>query len=127
MAEPGSDAATELFFGASLVVSSSLLEVEARAALERAGRGGRIPRASVVAVRHLARRFLSEVDSLGVDRAVVRRAGDVAEEHGLRGCDAVHLASFERVPEAVLVSNDADLVHAARSLGYAVAVPDGPP
>jgi hypothetical protein len=43
----------------------------------------------------------------------------------LRGFDAVHLASFERVEagESVLVAADGALADAGRSIGYAVAVP----
>ena len=45
----------------------------------------------------------------------------------LRGYDAVHLASFERVEvgESVLVAADGHLVRAARTIGHAVAVPGG--
>ncbi|HZO98542.1 MAG TPA: type II toxin-antitoxin system VapC family toxin [Gaiellaceae bacterium] len=53
------------------------------------------------------------------------RAGDLAERHGLRAHDAVHLASFEEVgdPETVLVSGDEELLGAARSLGFATIRP----
>jgi hypothetical protein len=42
----------------------------------------------------------------------------------LRGFDAVHLASFERVEagESMLVAADGDLIRAARTIGHAVAV-----
>ena len=44
---------------------------------------------------------------------------------GLRGYDAVHLASYELIEaeNSVLVSADGDLTRAALSLGHAVAVP----
>jgi len=49
----------------------------------------------------------------------------MARTLGLRGSDAVHLASYERaeIASSVLVASDGALAHAATSLGHAVAVP----
>jgi len=60
-----------------------------------------------------------------VTAAVADEAGRIAVAHGLRGYDAVHLASYLRLgaETAVLVSADAELVRAASSLGHGVAVP----
>ena len=123
--EPGSDDALVIFADAPLVASSCVLEVEARAGVERARRAGRIRGAAIAAVRREVGRLLRAVDSVWLDEDVVHRAGDLAEGLGLRGYDAVHLASFERLlPDAVLVTADRELADAARSLGYAVAAVD---
>jgi hypothetical protein len=44
---------------------------------------------------------------------------------GLRGSDAVHLATYELVESemSILVTADGDLARAARSVGHAVASP----
>lgn len=57
--------------------------------------------------------------------AIADRAWDLAGMLALRGYDAVHLASFERVESerSVLVTADGDLAKAAVSLGHTVAVP----
>jgi hypothetical protein len=64
-------------------------------------------------------RFVSVV----FDEELARAAGRLADAHGLRGCGAVHLASFETVlaaggDEAMRFScADDRLTRAARSLG----------
>jgi predicted nucleic acid-binding protein len=62
-------------------------------------------------------------DRLRVTAAVARRAGDLAEQHGLRGYDAVHLASFETIAseDTLLVTFDDDLRRAARATGFTIA------
>lgn len=80
------------------------------------------PRQLGVAGRRLER-FWAAIDRVEPTEALARRAGELADAHGLRAYDAVHLASFEQVadPEAVLVSADGELVDAARSLGFTTA------
>lgn len=53
--------------------------------------------------------------------ALVRRAGALAEQHALRGFDAVHLAAAQRVADetTVLVAGDRELLVAAQALGLA--------
>lgn len=60
-----------------------------------------------------------------VTAALADRAWDLAGMFALRGYDAVHLASFERIESenSVFVTSDGDLSTAALSLGHAVAVP----
>lgn len=64
-----------------------------------------------------------QLDMIGVDDALVRRAGAMAQQHALRGYDAVHLAAAERVADetTVLLSGDRELGNAARALGLVVA------
>ena len=55
--------------------------------------------------------------------ALVEHASDLAELHGLRGYDAVHLAAALAVGAVVLTSADADLCDAASRAGMHVANP----
>ncbi len=56
--------------------------------------------------------------------SVIRAAGQIAEEYGLRAYDAVHLASALSLGDrqVVVATWDADLARAAREVGLAVAV-----
>jgi uncharacterized protein len=112
---------------ANRVFSSRLLVPETSAALARATRAGRLGIGSTATVRNHARSLLDQVVPVDVDVVVVERAWDVASTYALRGYDAVHLASFERVGagESVLVAADGALADAGKSIGYAVAVPGG--
>lgn len=73
------------------------------------------------------RYVLAQVEALDLDQALAERAGAYAASLVLRGSDAVHLASYERIEgdDTVLVAADGDLARAAISLGYAIAVPGG--
>lgn len=66
--------------------------------------------------------LLLEVEHIEIDHSHVRVAGDLAEDHALRGYDAVHLATALSVSEddLVLVTGDSDLVTAATYLGLSV-------
>lgn len=88
-------------------------------------RGGRLSRRSAGQARIVARSLLEDVALIDVDEELANRAWDLASSFTLRGYDAVHLATFERVEagESVLVAADGALADAGRSIGYAVAVP----
>jgi predicted nucleic acid-binding protein len=64
----------------------------------------------------------AELRVIGIDGALARLAGELAELHGLRGYDAVHLASAISLEDAGLltVTWDHDLADAAVACGYAV-------
>jgi predicted nucleic acid-binding protein len=121
--EPDSEAIAQLVELADVVVTSTLAYAEARATFARRRRERHLTSAeSAAAVRQLDEdwgRFV--VIPFGEDLAV--SAGRIADRHGLRGCDAVHLASFE---DLLARSDDDDirfscaddrLVRAAKSLG----------
>ena len=61
--------------------------------------------------------------ALDVDETVARMAGSLAETHGLRGMDAIHLASASLLADArpVVVTWDAELRKAAQAEGLSVA------
>lgn len=60
-----------------------------------------------------------ELIFVGVDEELAHQAGQLAEEFGLRGYDAVHLATALALgeTEVVLISWDADLSYAADQAG----------
>jgi predicted nucleic acid-binding protein len=58
---------------------------------------------------------------LGVDLELAGEAGRLAEEHGLRGYDAVHLASALALKETTMVTWDGDLRAAAAREGLDLA------
>jgi predicted nucleic acid-binding protein len=125
--EEGSAAARDIFATAKRVHSSRLLVPEALAALDRARRSGRLgPRTAARAFAE-TRAALDEIEPIEVEAILADRAGELALEHGLRGYDAVHLASYETVATAntVLVAADGDLVRTAIAIGYVVTVPIG--
>jgi hypothetical protein len=118
--ERGSQEAVEVWVGAERVLSSLLLYPEARSAIGRAVRLRRLRREELPAVRALAERLWRDVGRVGLTEGLARNAGELAEAHGLRGYDAVHLASAASVADddLVLVSADEKLLATARSLGF---------
>jgi prevent-host-death family protein len=94
-----------------------------RAALALARRLGRI---GASGLREAARDFESLHDSLDlveVPRGLVREAGGLVEQLGLRASRAVHLASAGPVADAetVLATGDRGLLAASRAVGLATA------
>jgi uncharacterized protein len=69
----------------------------------------------------------AELHVIGIDEALAQSAGELAELHGLRGYDAVHLAAAIAIEDDALVTVtwDRDLADAMVACGYAV-VPASP-
>jgi uncharacterized protein len=121
--EPDSDAVADLVNQADIVVASVLAYAEARATFARQRRERRLTPAECSAV---VRQFDDDwhrfvVIAFGDELA--QAAGRLADRHGVRGCDAVHLASFEDLlsqcddDDVRFSCADERLVRAARSLG----------
>jgi predicted nucleic acid-binding protein len=125
--ETGSRPVREFVAGAAAIYTHLITYAEMRAALARAVRMGRMSEADA---RYQISRF--EDDWLGlavidVDDALVRRAGRLAEQHGLRGYDSVHAAAAERIFENIpggsdfgIAAFDNELRGAVESLGMKV-------
>jgi predicted nucleic acid-binding protein len=64
----------------------------------------------------------AELRVVGLDEGLAQLAGELAEDHGLRGYDAVHLASAISLgdDELVAVTWGRDLAAAVSECGYAV-------
>ena len=121
--EPGSEAARRLWDGADRIVSVRVVYPEARAALAQSQRLGRVTAQQLrSAVSDLERRC-EQLNLLDIDDALAKQAGDLAEQHALRGYDAVHLAAAYLVndSELVVVAGDRPLLAAATASGLATA------
>jgi len=126
--EAGSEKAASLVEGAEFTATSIVSYVEARAAFARKLRDGGLAesghRMAKAALDADWERFIV----LPAATDIIREAGRLAEKHGLRGFDALHLASAlsldtgegERL-SVVFASADAKLNAAARLEGLKIA------
>jgi predicted nucleic acid-binding protein len=123
MIEEGSDRADALWDSSDLLVTSRLSYAEARAALAAARRSGRLTARGLEDAKGALDGRFEECDQVEVSADLVRSAGDIAEEHGLRGYDAIHLASALALEttELILVTWDPDLARAGRRVGFDLA------
>jgi len=122
--EPSSPTCARLWNEATRSISVRLLYPEARAALARAQRLGRISRLQHAAAVEELETIITEIDHVEMTAGLAREAGDLAQAHRLRGYDAVHLAAAMATldGEVVLVTGDNDLSGAARRQGLPVAL-----
>lgn len=123
MVEEGSDFAAELWSSSYPAASSILAYPEGRAALAAARRLDRLGEESHREALAGFEELYAELVTVGVDQELAVHAGAHAEELGLRGYDAVHLATALELgdDEAVLVTWDRDLAQAAEHVGLGVA------
>jgi uncharacterized protein len=91
--EVGSDAAADLWDGCDAALASRLAYPEVRAALAAAHRNRDLSDRAHASVLRAWEGYWAAVRPVELTAAVERRAGDLAHRHGLRGADAVHLAS----------------------------------
>jgi uncharacterized protein len=122
--EAGSDLVAELWDARLDVASSILSYPEAHAALAAARRGGRLGAIAHRRAREDFETVYGELLLIGVDAQLALRAGQLAEQLGLRGYDAVHLASalaLALAADVTFVSWDTQLRRAAAASGCAVA------
>ncbi|MBI2373189.1 MAG: type II toxin-antitoxin system VapC family toxin [Deltaproteobacteria bacterium] len=111
---------------ASVAATSRVAYAEARAAFARRQREGAFSRASL-------RRVVADLDRdwpayviVEVTAALCRSAGDLAEQHALRGFDALHLASALELGDLTgtlpaFLAHDERLSQAATALGLTPA------
>lgn len=124
LGEPASERCSQLWNESVRVISTRLLYPEARAALAQAERMHRITAAQLTASVEELESIVTEIDYIEISDQVARAAGELAQTHGLRGYDAVHLASAALASddELVFVTGDTALAAAAQSLGIAIAI-----
>jgi predicted nucleic acid-binding protein len=121
--EPGSEKAGTFWDSADRIVSARLVYPEARAALAQANRLDRLTAPQLRSAVRQLNAMLADVDIVEIDEDLAAHAGQLAEDHALRGYDAVHLAAALRLeePELVLVAGDAALLGAADRAGLMTA------
>lgn len=121
--EPDSEEVEARAQAATLIATSSIAYAEVCAAFARCRRDGGL---SDLEYRRVLRQFDADWSAfltVDVSDALVRSAGALAGQHGLRGADAIQLASFERLlastegDEIEFLSADDRLSGAARNLG----------
>lgn len=123
--EPGSELAAELWDRADSLVSSELIYPEARAAVAAAHRQGRIDADTLRRAVDTIDSLCSQLTLLGVDHDLALTAGEIAHTHGLRGYDAVHLATALSVDSLMLLvaTWDRELARGANEAGCSVSPP----
>lgn len=122
VAEEGSPVAIRTWNSATARTTSLLSYPEARAALARARRAARLSDGQLQRAKRRLSERLAQMHLIDVTEDLAFAAGDLADAHGLRGYDAVHLASALLFgPDVVVVTWDADLRGAAEAFGLAVA------
>ncbi len=85
---------------------------------------GRLTSAQLAQAVQELNSIISEVDHIEVTADLAHTAGELAQAHDLRGCDAVHLAATMALADGdlVVVTGDADLAAAAAEIGIAVCI-----
>ena len=108
---------------ATMVATSLLAYPEVCAALERRRREKSVSPAALKAARQAFEADWPSWIAVGIDDDLARQSARLAERHGLRAADAIHLASFERIltaaedDDARFLCADDRLSKAARTLG----------
>jgi predicted nucleic acid-binding protein len=122
MVEDGSDLVVELWARCGRAVSSILCHPEGRAAIAAARCGGRLSASAYGDAIEDFDALHGELHLVGIDKSLARHAGRLADELGLGGYDAVHLASALALgSDTIVVTWDGDLGQAASSIGCGVA------
>jgi uncharacterized protein len=120
--EDGSEEVRALVSRSDFQITSVVSLAEVRSALARMRREKALTPAKFAEAKRSFAEDWSSVVSIEVSGALAQRAGDLAEKHGLRGFDSIHLATFahllERCEDDVEFSSfDKRMVAAARRLG----------
>jgi len=118
--EPGSASVAIAWNGADLLIAGRLMYAEARAGLAAAGRQGRLAPPDVTKAKADLQRFWRDLDIWEVVAPIVDHAGDLAEQHRLRGYDAVHLATALAAGVDAMATADADLLRVAPICGLPI-------
>jgi predicted nucleic acid-binding protein len=121
--EPGSDIAVMLWDAAEERVTSRITYPEGRAALAAANRAGRLTDPAHSRAKTQLGRLIEAMGIVELTETVALGAGDLAELHGMRGYDAVHIASALEAwtEDLVFATWDAELVQAAATVGIATS------
>lgn len=120
--EAGSGDVKKSVAESTAVATSIVSYVEARAAFARKAREKALAPAGYQAVKADLERDWDSFFALNLTGGLIRRAADLSEKHGLRGYDAIHLASAVELRAAAgapvaFSSDDEKLAEAARAEG----------
>ena len=112
--EVGADAAERLWLDSDFVMCAEIGYAEARAALAMARRMGRLDARGLSTAKDELNTLWAQVDVVPVTTELVLAAGDLAEEEGLCGYDAIHLAAALAGQADVVATADGQLLAAAQ-------------
>lgn len=121
--EAHSESTAALFLESASVAVHEIGFVELHAALAAACRIGRLAEAEQGrCVTSFRKDWASGITTVKTDEELLERAAELAEGFALRGYDAFHLASAERIrlhlPQTRFLSFDRQLNRAAKLLGF---------
>jgi hypothetical protein len=121
--EAGSDIAADIWDGCDAAVASRLAYPEVRAALAAANRNLALDDEGLETAEQAWEEFWAATRPVELTAAVERHAGRLAPLYGLRGADAVHLASALAlgVPDLIIAVWDFRLHAGAREARLRVA------
>ena len=111
--EAGTDLAVELWDGCDAALASRLAYPEVCAALAAAGRNHDLSAAELDVAQSMWDEFWLAVRPVELTRHVEQRAGELARRHGLRGADAVHLASALAIDNGTVIAVWGRRLHSA--------------
>jgi predicted nucleic acid-binding protein len=93
--EPGSDDIRRLVQGADVIATSSIAYAETRATLARRRRERLLTATQAKDVVETFDLDWTRFAVVALNEELAHAAGRLTEAHDVRGCDAIHLASFE--------------------------------
>jgi len=99
--EEGSEIVRHAVTQSRLVAGSLICYAEARSAFARKARSGDITATALKKYKQEFERDWERIHQLAVDEALVRKAAELCERHGLRATDALHLATADILQASV--------------------------
>ncbi len=125
--EDGSDLVRLGVRESNLIATSVMAYAETRSALARKSRSSEVSRAAFTKCKRDFDRDWLRLHRLPVDEPLVRKAGELAEQHALRALDALHLATADYLQAALrdavtFACFDGTLNRAAESRGFELLV-----
>lgn len=122
--EPNAAAIRVAAEDADMLATSIVAYAEMRSACARRQRSGDLSIDDLDQIKSKSEQDWLEVEVLLLDDRTVRRAGEFAESHRLKGFDAIHLASAEALRNAVgpitFACFDDELARGASSCGMSL-------
>jgi len=122
--EPDTAVIADLLQHASATFTHLITYAEARAALAKAVRMKRINDEAHISYKVALESYWENIDVISLNMSQIKRAGDLAETHGLRGYDCVQLAAaeliFEQSRDFTFASFDQHLNQAAQTIGMQI-------
>ncbi|MDQ6958449.1 MAG: type II toxin-antitoxin system VapC family toxin [Mariprofundaceae bacterium] len=119
--EPGTTAIVNALDEAGAVFTHIITYAEARAALAKAARMKRITSKRHASYKAALENYWDNIEVITLNLPLIKRAGNLAEIHALRGYDSIHLATaelvFRQYAEFTFACFDKNLNKAANELG----------